>query len=898
MTKRKDFYWLNDDSRLFLSRGYLLENQTAEQRLTDIANEAENILGIKGFADKFHGYLAKGYYSLSTPVWTNFGIKDRGLPISCYGQTIQDDIGDILFSASEVGIMSKLGGGTSGYFGNLRPRGASIKNNGESSGAVHFMKLFEQMTDTISQGSSRRGRYAPYLPIDHPDAMEFLDIGTEGNDIQDVNHGVTVSDSWMIQMIGGDADKRELWAKVLKSRVEIGYPYIFFTDAVNNNKPEWYKDYPITHSNLCVHGDTRILTKSGYQDIKSLAGEKSDVWNGEEWSEVDVVQTGESQKLLHVKTDSGYDIKTTPYHKFYVLEWTESGKRTKPPRYKEVRAGELSPGDCLIKFNLPAIDGDKELELAYDNGFYSGDGATYANGGVRLDLYGDKKELLNFLPSVDTWSNIRISDTETRLSGKARGLKEKYFVPSSGYSIDSKLLWLSGYLDADGTVTNNNGSQSLQAASINKGFLQEVQLMLQTLGVDSKVTVNKEAGATMLPKNDGTGDYAEYQTKEIYRILINGNSLFALDQLGLKCNRLIWTVREPNRKASHFIRVESIEEVNGLHDTFCFTEPKRNMGMFNGLLTGNCSEIALPDNEDWSFVCNLSSMNALHYNEWKDTDAVETMIYFLDAVMTEFIEKLERYRDSEDLANKQIFMFMEKSYNFAKDNRALGLGLLGLHSLFQSKMLPFESVEASLLNEQIFKTIKERSTVATKELAKMFGEPLVMKGTGRRNATLAAVAPTTSSAFILGQVSQSIEPIWSNNYIKDIAKAKIEIKNQYLEEVLERYGKNTRDVWIDIRNHDGSVQHLEFLTDNEREVFKTFSEINQYEVINQASVRQKYIDQSQSLNVMVNPSTSTKDINALHIYAWENDIKTLYYQHSTNAAQALYRSSVCLACEA
>ena len=404
MTKREDFYWLNDDARLFLSRGYLLEGQTAEQRLLDIANEAESILGINGFAKKFHSYLAKGFYSLSTPVWTNFGIKDRGLPISCYGQTIQDDIGDILFSASEVGIMSKLGGGTSGFFGNLRGRGSEITNNGSSSGAVHFMKLFEQMTDTISQGSSRRGRYAPYLPIDHPDALEFLEIGTEGNEIQDVNHGVTVSDSWMIQMIGGDTDKRELWAKVLKSRVEIGYPYIFFTDTVNNNKPEWYEDYLITHSNLC-------------------------------------------------------------------------------------------------------------------------------------------------------------------------------------------------------------------------------------------------------------------------------------------------------------------------------------------------SEIALPDNDEWSFVCNLSSMNALHFEEWKDTDAVETMIFFLDAVMTEFIQKLENYRDSDQKDKNYIFKFMEKAYNFAKANRALGIGVLGWHSLLQSKMIPFESIEASLLNEELFKTIQERSESASKELASIFGEPSVMKGTGRRNATLQAVAP-------------------------------------------------------------------------------------------------------------------------------------------------------------
>ena len=560
MNNRKDFDWLNENSRLFLSRGYLPEGQSPEERLRAISDRAEEILGIKGFSDKFYGYLGKGYYSLSSPVWSNFA-TERGLPISCFGSHISDDIGSILHTASEVGTMSKLGGGTSGYFGELRGRGASIQDNGKSSGAVHFVKLFEQITDIISQGGVRRGRFSPYLPIDHPDIEEFLEIGKEGNDIQDVNHAVTVTDSWMIQMIGGDRDKRAIWAKVLQSRVEMGYPYIFFTDTVNNNKPEWYKDYAITHSNLC-------------------------------------------------------------------------------------------------------------------------------------------------------------------------------------------------------------------------------------------------------------------------------------------------------------------------------------------------SEIALPDNERWSFVCNLSSMNALHYDEWKDTDAVETMIFFLDAVMSEFIEKLEAYRDSESLDKRQIFTFMEKAYTFAVENRALGLGVLGWHSLLQSQMIPFESVEASLLNEQLFKTIQERSTVATKELAKMFGEPLVMKGTGRRNATLSAIAPTTSSAFILGQVSQSIEPTWSNNYVKDVAKVKTTIKNQYLEAVLDKYGKNNRDTWIDIQNHDGSVQHLDYLTQNEKDVFKTFSEINQYEIINQASVRQKYIDQGQSLNIMINPKTSTKELNELHLYAWENGIKTLYYQHTTSAAQEFYRSSVCLACEA
>src|SRR5699024_467867 len=293
----------------------------------------------------------------------------------------------------------------------------------------------------------------------------------------------------------------------------------------------------------------------------------------------------------------------------------------------------------------------------------------------------------------------------------------------------------------------------------------------------------------------------------------------------------------------------------------------------------------------------LSSMNLLHYDEWKETDAVETMTFFLDAVMTEFIERLEGMRDSDEKEKNDAFRYMERSYNFAKANRALGLGALGWHSYLQSKMIPFESLDASKYNAWIFRDIQDRSLKASKELAELYGEPEVLKGYGRRNTTLTAVAPTMSSSFILGQVSQSIEPVWSNSYVKDVAKAKVTIRNPYLKEVLASYGKDTREVWNDIRDHDGSVQHLDFLTELEREVFKTFSEIDQYVIIDQASIRQQFIDQSQSLNLMINPKVSAKEINDLHLFAWRNGVKTLYYQNSTNAAQQFNKNKTCIMCE-
>ncbi|MEM8899205.1 MAG: ribonucleoside-diphosphate reductase subunit alpha [Bacteroidota bacterium] len=561
-TTTGDFAWLNEYSRKFLASGYLTEGATPEQRIREIADRAEKILKLPGYSDKFYNYMSQGFFSLASPVWSNFG-KQRGLPISCFGSHIDDDMGNILYTQSEVGMMSKLGGGTSGYFGKIRHRGAPVKNNGEASGAVHIMQLFESMVDVVSQGSVRRGRFSPYLPIEHPDIKEFLEIGTEGNPIQQLTHGVTVTNKWMQEMIDGDVDKRTTWARVLQCRGEMGYPYIFFTDNANDGTVDVYKDknQPIYASNLCT-------------------------------------------------------------------------------------------------------------------------------------------------------------------------------------------------------------------------------------------------------------------------------------------------------------------------------------------------EIMLPSNDDWSFVCVLSSINVLHYDKWKNTDAVETMVYFLDAVITEFIEKLEVYRDSPNRDDRQTFLFMERAYNFAKANRALGLGALGWHSLLQSKRLAFNSEEAYSLNNEIFKAIKEHSYKASAELAERYGEPEMLKGYGRRNATLNAIAPTTSSAFILGQVSQGIEPVWSNIYVKDIAKIKVTIKNPFLLELLEEKGQNTAEVWKSIRNRDGSVQHLEFLTEEEKAVFMTYSELDQLDVIYQAANRQNHIDQGQSVNIIVHPDMPTKDVNKIHVTAWKMGLKSLYYQHSMNAAQKFKQKKECVSCEA
>ncbi|MDP0380919.1 ribonucleoside-diphosphate reductase subunit alpha [Glaesserella parasuis] len=548
---RPDFEWLNDDSRLFLQRGYLLEGTTALDRIRFIAEHAERKLGIEGYADKFYYYMGRGYFSLSSPIWSNFGL-DRGLPISCFGSYIGDSIHEIMVTTAEVGMMSKIGGGTSAYFGDIRPRGSLIKNNGKSDGSFNFSKLFDTVIDVISQGTSRKGQFAGYIDIEHGDIDEWLDIHTEGNPIQLMYYGVCVGHDWLESMKAGDPYKRQLWAKILQRKTETGIPYLFFKDNANAGRPDVYKD-----KNMTVHA-----------------------------------------------------------------------------------------------------------------------------------------------------SNL-------------------------------------------------------------------------------------------------------------------------------------------------------------------------------------CTEIMLPSNNEESFVCCLSSMNLLYFDEWKDTDAPEVLTYFLDVVMSEFIEKSEN------------MPFLDRANRFAKRHRALGIGVLGWHSYLQANNIAFDSFEAMQKNNIIFKILQEKTLKASKELAQRFGEPELLKGYGRRNTTLMSIAPTKSSSFILGSVSPSVEPFKSNYYVKDLAKIKTVYKNPFLEQLLKEKGLDTEEIWDSILLNDGSVQHLTQLSEHEKEVFKTFSEISQLSVIQQAAQRQKYIDQGQSINIMVHPATPARDLNQLYLTAEELGLKSIYYQYSMSAAQVFNRNLLsCSSCEA
>ena len=305
-------------------------------------------------------------------------------------------------------------------------------------------------------------------------------------------------------------------------------------------------------------------------------------------------------------------------------------------------------------------------------------------------------------------------------------------------------------------------------------------------------------------------------------------------------------------------------------------------------MTNICSEITLHTDEEHSFICCLSSLNLAKYDEWKNTDVVETAIYFLDGVMQEFIDKTE---------GKEA---MKRTYRHAVKGRALGLGVMGWHTFLQKKDLPFNSISSTAWTHTIFSQIKLKAEEASRQLAKEYGEPLWCKGTGMRNTHLLAVAPTVSNSRI-NSCSAGIEPQPANVYTFNGAKGTFIVKNPELIKRLEKNGFNTQKIWDQILVDNGSVQNLpsEVLNEEDKEVFLTFSEINQLGLVQQAALRQKYIDQTQSLNLCFDPTDSPRWINQVHIEAWKLGVKTLYYLRTDSVIKGDLGSRVadCVSCD-
>jgi ribonucleoside-diphosphate reductase alpha chain len=537
--------WLSEEAQLVLGKGYLLPGETPRDMWKRCALNAEKYLKIPGISEDIMEMFWLGYLGGATPVLSNFG-SPHGLPISCYSNHLSDSVNSIYSHLKEVAALSKNGGGVGVYFGDIRPSGASISNRGKSSGVVPFMREYDLNASVVSQGSTRRGSFALYLPIDHPDLLEALRAKdhSQGDPRKfiDSNLGVTIKDEWIESMMNGDKEKQRIFAEVLKCRLVSGSPYLIFIDNANNQAPECFK--------------------------------------------------------------------------------------------------------------------------------------------------------------------------------------------------------------------------------------------------------------------------------------------------------------------------------------------QRNLKIYTSNL---CSEIFLPTDENHTFVCVLSSINLARYDEWKDWRGSKTGktvpelgVYFLDAVVEEFIRKAERLPS------------MGRAVRFAKKSRALGLGTMGLHALYQSRGVAFASSEARELNIEVHKLINDLALKASQDMAKEYGEPEWCEGNGIRHATRTAIAPTKTNSVICGAVSEGIEPLVANLFVAANAKGTFVRKNPYLEKLLRSIGRNTKEVWDSILDQRGSVQHLDFLSQEAKEIFKTVREIDQFEIVKQACDRQPHVCQGMSVNTYVHPEVSAEHLYRLTLTAWKHGLKSLYYMKSSS----------------
>ncbi len=321
--------------------------------------------------------------------------------------------------------------------------------------------------------------------------------------------------------------------------------------------------------------------------------------------------------------------------------------------------------------------------------------------------------------------------------------------------------------------------------------------------------------------------------------------------------------------------IKEVVDSGRISDTYCFTEPKRNMGVFNGILTGNCNEITLYTDEKHTFTCCLSSLNLMNWDRIKNSDTIELSIMFLDAVLSEYIHKASKIEG------------LENAVRSAEKSRALGLGVLGWHSLLQSRMIPFESFDAMMLNRDIFKTIADRTRKASEMLAQKYGEPEWCKGYGVRHTHRTAIAPTRSNSVISGGFSMGIEPIHFNLMVNKTAKGVFIEKNEiFFKHLSDHYPSvNQNDVIEELIKTSGSVQGLKFLSKKEKDVFLTAREINQLSIVQQAGQRQRYVDQGQSVNLFFTSKSNPSYINKVHLEAWKQGLKGLYYMRSTSATK-------------
>lgn len=900
---------------------------------------------------------------------------------NCFLYNLGDSMQSISKGWHDAAIISMNSGGLGIDFSSLRH--SEIGQHGQTNGIVPWIKIMDQILLTVDQGSKRKGSGTAYLCCWHLDVEEFLDLrkasGPENMRARDMFYALWISDEFM-RRVEKDEDwtlfcpnkapkldekwgldfeiayrgfekktkngklshfrvvkARELWKKIILTQIETGMPFILYKDAINRKSNQ--KNLGTTRlSNLCVHGDTCILTDQGQIPIQDLENQNVNVWNGKEWSKTIVRKTGENKNLLKVTLSNGVEIDCTPEHDFYV----KSSYHSKPTK---VKAKDLVEDAKLIKYSLPnaiEFENTDEFVSSYTHGFFCGDGTytSHKNKKPMVSLYGEKRELLKYL-DYTSYGSLDYEKINVILNNNIR---PKFDVPHNS-SIEDRLEWFSGYADADGTIAKNGNNESLQIGCIHKNFLLEVRLMLQTLGVDSKVTIMRNEERRLLP--DGKGSKKLYDCKTVYRLLVNSNDLWLLQNIGFNCKRLKINNKKPQRSASNFIKVVKVEDGLENVDTFCFTENKRNMGMFGGVLLGNCTEITLYTDKDNVASCNLGSIvlnSCVKFNEggksYFDFDELERLTREMTKNINQMID-----RNYYPVEIPQI-----KYANLR--NRPIGIGVQGLADTFAMLDLAWSDEKARQLNEMIFETMYYSAISESVDLAKKFGSYETFQGSpaseglfqfdlwdseklqkdfegetknkpfitseflndhiaqrrgpitnrynwnelrkemteyGMRNSMLMALMPTASSASILGN-HESFEPYTQHFYARTVLSGQYIIINKHLVSDLQKINMWKTDTLRNIMQNGGSItnlsedglgketlERLKFL----KKKYLTVFEIPQKVLVDMALDRGRYVCQTQSFNCWMSEPTFAR-LNKFHFYGWKGGAKTgMYYLRQT-----------------
>jgi len=723
------------------------------------------------------------------------------------------------------------------------------------------MILVEYQGTPAVCGNTRRGSYAAYLDISHPEIEEFITIrkptgGDQNRKTTNLHNAVNITDEFMQAVAAGDlfslrspktddviktVRARDLWRLLIETRMQTGEPYMVFIDTINRALPEAQKKLglKVKQSNLCVAPYTNILTQDGYVPIAALQDRTVSVWNGSEFSFVTIKKTSDKAELVRVWFEDGDYIDCTPDHVFYLADGTK------------VRAGGLKNGAVLeshasglhdpIRNSGSTTPSQDRLAVAYTAGW-----ATFAGfeDEARLSIHVPENTDPAILKTLLTPSLDSVFDYGTLIRYEPKTIPSGR-VPFE-WSIDERRQWLMGAFDAVGDwmegEPGEDESEWLCLGSVDPDMIREIRLMALEIGIQPRVRLTDTVNALMLDEKNASALY-------------HGTGPTPLQP----------------------VVVADVHPLPFQMPTYCATEPKRGRLCFNGYVTGNCTEITLPTGRD-SFdrmrtaVCCLSSVNAEKFDDWKDDSMfIIDLMRMLDNALEAFMDKAPT-----SLVNAVYSAMRERS---------VGLGLLGFQAYLQSKMVSMESREARAINLELFSHLKREADAASLTLGAERGEAPDMVGTGERFAHKLAVAPNASSSILCGGTSPSIEPHRANAYLHKTLSGSFPVRNPFLVKMLDGLGMNNDATWQSIVASEGSVQHLDIPQDV-REVFKTGTELDQMAIVRLAADRAPLICQAQSVNLFFEHDSDAAAITEAHFRAWEWGVKSLYYLRSTTPKRA------------